>query len=366
MVKKNKETKKMKVGIYSPYLETLGGGERYILSIAQYLKSQKDYAVYIYGDVRVREKIESMLNIDLSGVNFLPQSQIIKTGPLSKIIRPRMYDIFFYMTDGSLFFPIAKKNFLIVQSPIHLTKKSLLNKVKLHNWEILCYSEFMAGMISDRLGLEATVLSPPVEIEKLQYDGGEKQNIILSVGRFFINPHNKKQELLIDVFRQNYKKYFSGWKLILAGGLLPSKKNNIEMNRLKETIGDFPIEFYTNVNFHELVRLYRKSKIYWHATGYREDLQLYPERAEHFGITTLEAMSAQCVPVVFKGGGQVDIINDGIDGYFWKSKKELLGKTTLLMNDENLRKKMSSESVKRAADFGPKKFYEKIDQILSE
>jgi len=36
---------------------------------------------------------------------------------------------------------------------------------------------------------------------------------------------------------------------------------------------------------------------------------------EHFGITTVEAMAAGCVPLVYDSGGQAEIVSSGYNGY---------------------------------------------------
>ena len=67
----------------------------------------------------------------------------------------------------------------------------------------------------------------------------------------------------------------------------------------------------------ELDALYRGAAVYWHATGLDEDIDDDPVRAEHFGITTVEAMSAGAVPVVIAAGGQPEIVRDGVDGFLF-------------------------------------------------
>jgi hypothetical protein len=55
----------------------------------------------------------------------------------------------------------------------------------------------------------------------------------------------------------------------------------------------------------------------WHATGYGFDAEQYPAKQEHFGMTTVEAMSAGAVPVVLNTGGQREIVTHGDDGFLW-------------------------------------------------
>lgn len=357
-----RETKKLKVGIYSPYLHILGGGERYLLTIAKILSSTAE--VFIFSDESIKKKARVIFDISLNRVHFLSK-EIFRTKKLfNKYLSLRDFDIFFYMTDGSLFFPFAKKNFLIIQSPAHIPKLFLLNRLKLSFWSIICYSQFMRQIITDRLSKEAKVLPPCVDVDRFRGRFEDKENIILTVGRFFPYPHNKKHDLLIDVFKTNYKKYFNGWRLIIAGGFTEEAGQKI-LNRLKTESNGFPIEILINLPFTSLRRLYSKAKLYWHAAGFQEDIKASPEKAEHFGITTLEAMAGSVVPLVFKAGGQEEIVTDGKNGYYWTTEEEFVRKTYKLTKDSSLLCQLANQAKVRAADYSDKKFYERLEKIIS-
>lgn len=94
-------------------------------------------------------------------------------------------------------------------------------------------------------------------------------------------------------------KGLEGWKLILAGGAEIGADDYL--NNLKSKAFGYPIEIVESPNFKDLVNLYKKARIFWSASGYGIDEEKEPERVEHFGITVVEAMSAGCVPLVFKG-----------------------------------------------------------------
>lgn len=347
------EKKRLQIGIYSPYFEILGGGERYILTIAELLS--RNHNVYIYADSGLKKNAEKILHIDLRNVYFLPE-------------KPDLFpscDIFFYMTDGSLFFPIAKKNFIIMQSPAHIPHLSFLDQLKLKNWQILCYSQFMQSIIKSRLKKTSEILSPSVDIHLFKAAQNQKENMILSVGRFFPHLHNKKQDVLIDQFKKWHNRYFHNWKLIIAGGLTEEGGKTV-VEKLKNESKNFPIQIVVNPSFSALRNLYQKAKIYWHAAGLSEDLQKFPEKAEHFGITTLEAMATGAVPIVFAAGGQKDIVSDGKSGFLWDTTEILLQKTRQVMVDNQLRLKLGENAVKRANDFSKEHFYEKLETLITD
>ena len=356
-----KQDKKYKVGIYSPYLEVYGGGERYIYSIASLLSSQNE--VSIYADKSIIDKAKDLLNINLDRIHFLPIAQFRKQNFLNKLITLNKFDLFFSMTDGSIFFSAARKNFLVIQSPAHIPSTDFLNRIKLINWRILCYSQFMQEIIFKKTGRKADILPPCINNGIIPSVHIQKENIILTVGRFFLYPHSKKHEFMLRFFIKYYRKYFPDWKLIIAGGLTEEGGQEL-VNKLMLQSKDFPVEIVVNPSFDSLQLLYQRAKIYWHATGFGEDLEKFPERAEHFGITTVEAMAKGTVPVVFNGGGQKEIISDEVDGFLWDSEKDLLDKTYNLVQNEDLLKDFSSKARVKAVLYSEQKFYAKLQKII--
>ena len=94
--------------------------------------------------------------------------------------------------------------------------------------------------------------------------------------------------------------------------------------------------------------LYRRAKIFWHAAGMGVDENLQPEWLEHFGMTTVEAMAAGCVPVVINKGGQPEIVEHGVSGFCWNTVEEWECYTVRLMHDDALFQKMSDAARRRA------------------
>ncbi len=351
----------MNIGIYSPYLDVFGGGERYIASLAYVLEKNHYVTIFTSTDNLIK-KFSQTFGIDLENTHYLSDDIFKKRGLINKYLSLLRFDIFFYMTDGSLFFSHATKNFLIIQSPSHIPPNTPFNNLKLVNWQTICYSKFISDIIKKRLNKNSLILPPFISqpiTPKI-----DKENIILSVGRFFLYPHNKKQDILIDVFKENYKDKFQNYRLILAGGLT-EKGGEDYLNILKSRAKGLPIEFKINLTFDQIKSLYSKAKIYWHAAGFGEDLNIRPEKAEHFGITTLEAASYGAVPVVFSGGGQKEIINHSKNGYLWKTKDDLINYTRQLIQSTDKFVKLSENARIRAQDFSQKSFYDQLEKIIS-
>ena len=119
-----------------------------------------------------------------------------------------------------------------------------------------------------------------------------------------------------------------------------------------------------NIERIKLKALYEQAKLFWHATGYGHDDRAHPELQEHFGIATVEAMAAGCVPVVISRGGLPEIVQHGVNGFLWNTLDELKDYTLLLVRDEQLRAQMSESARIRAKSFGPEIFVENFLKLL--
>ncbi len=120
-----------------------------------------------------------------------------------------------------------------------------------------------------------------------------------------------------------------------------------------------------NLERSRLRQLYAQAKIFWHAAGYGE-CEERPELSEHFGMATVEAMSAGCIPVVINKGGQPEIVEHGVSGFLWNSLEELKEYTGLLMRDEQLRARMEEAALARAALFSRERFVSRFLDLLRE
>ena len=353
--------KKKSAAFYSPYWNIYGGGERYLLQIAEKLD---EYQLYFIAPDNLKKKAKEFFGLNLRGKVIEPAALAgHDTAKRFKLLN--RFDLFFYTTDGSLFFPFSRRNYLIIQSPKHIPENTFYNRLKLLNWRIICYSQFMKKIVDRNLKTQSTVLPPVVDTEIFSYREEKKENLILSVGRFFLGDmHEKRQDFLIDFFSNN-RRSLAGWRLVLAGNVSEESSQKY-LEKLRAKIIDLPVSIYANLNFNDLLSFYQKAKIYWHAAGYGQDLINHPQKAEHFGITTLEAMASGCVPIVFKAGGQLDIIREGINGWFWEDEETLLQKTVQLASDESGRQDFAERSLKRAEFFSVNNYKEKINEILKK
>lgn len=219
-------------------------------------------------------------------------------------------------------------------------------------------SKFASEWTRQRWNVECGVRHPPVD----RVATGPKEDLILSVSRF---APVKKQPELVAAFRDLAPALPRSWSFACAGGLDASAESRAYFARAEAAAAGAPVRFHCNLARTELDVLYGRARIFWHAMGYGEDISRFPERMEHFGIATVEAMSAGCVPLVFDGGGQAEIVRHGLDGFRWKTLYELQQYTRRLASDDTLRGVMSRSAMERAAQFGRSSYLDAITQMIA-
>lgn len=329
----------MKACIYNPYLDTLGGGERYTMSFAKVLLNQ-GYDVDIeWKDESIIKKLEDRFGIDLNGINVVEN---IKVGD--------GYDLCFWVSDGSIPLMHGRVNVIHFQVPFHNVKgRSLLNRMKLFRvGKIVCNSNFTKEVIDKEFGIKSIVIYPPVDTES--FKPKHKENLILYVGRFSRILQSKGQEILISAFKNFYDGGHTDWKMILAGGMEVGAGEFLR--ELKNLSNGYPIEIIESPSFAKLKDLYGTSRIFWSAAGFGQDEKETPERMEHFGITAVEAMKSGAVPFLYDGGGHKEIVKDGVNGYLWKDINGLVERTAEIVNNKQFRSfEVSSKSTANQFSF---------------
>ncbi len=357
----------MKIAIYSPYLDTIGGGEKYMMTIAETLSknAQTDFLVgtHLYNKniPEIIGKLEKFLNLDLSKVNFVKAPIGVGSSGLKRLVFLKKYDWFFYLTDGSIFYSTAKNSVVHFQVPFtNISTLGKKGKIKLSSWKCAIYnSQFTKEVVEQTWPIKGPVIYPPVDVDKF-YCSENKKKQIVSVGRFFSFDKMKKHQLLIDTFKGLFDKgELKGWSLHLAGGANEGDMNYV--SELEKSAKGYQVFIHTNISFSDLIKLYSESSIYWHAKGFGET---DPKDFEHFGITTVEAMASGCVPVVVNLGGQKEIVEQGVSGYLWNSLAEWQNCTLQVAKDQKLAEKLSQEAKVRAKGFSKEEFKKKIEKLI--
>ena len=391
-----------KVALYDPYLDTLGGGEKHLLSILKALEDE-GFEINIFWNKNLQNQIENRFRLQyINKLKFLPDfftptshfeeakrprnlakgrltspkrfyapfgrwiSHFVRNDNVLKILKN--FDIFFYVTDGSYFFSSAKKNFVFCMVPnINLYQRSLFNKLKTANFRFISNSYYTQSWLK-KWGIESEVIYPYLNHDFIDIDLKDliKENIILSVGRFYNQLHSKKQSILIDLFNKlkqvNHK--FKNFRLIIAGGL--KQEDKAYFYKLKSTIeSNSGVILKTNVTYTELLNLYRKSLIYVHMTGFGVDENKNPEQVEHLGIAPLEAMASGCLTFCYNAGGLKEIVSDGSTGFLFNSQEELMAKLSSILSNTTLQTQIKRRAKQFVLDnFSYKVFKKRVKEII--
>lgn len=344
------DQKQMKAAIYNPYLDTLGGGERYTMAVATTL-SKLGYEVEVeWKDLTIRKKLEDRFGIDLSKINFV-----------GDVKRGDGYDVCFWVSDGSIPALKSRNNLLHFQVPFtNVNGRTLLNKIKLARIKrVVCNSRFTKRVIDKEFGVDSVVLYPPVAVN--QFRAKRKEDSIIYVGRFSDLTQSKRHDILIKSFKKLFDNGFEDWRLILAGGVEVGATDYLK--KLKTMSVGYPIVFLESPKFGNLRDELSKAKIFWSAGGYGINEKSNPRKVEHFGITVVEAMASGCIPIVYKAGGHKEIVDDGKNGYLWTKVSDLVSKTRKLNQNKKQLRDLASQAKKDAQKYSYESFEKNLKKL---
>ncbi len=361
------------VALYSPYIpKHFGGGERYLLSIAE-VASWTHPTYLLVPEAQVSQAQAALaaytkaFGLNLSKVEVKGTTLGSGRNPIQIARETKQFDVLFAMTDGSVFASFAKRSYFIVQIP-WMRKLSLFETVKIHSWKkVFVYAEFVRKVLkkSWQLG-NIEVLSPYVDTRDFSISGiQEKEKIILSIGRFFSHEksNSKRQDVLIDAFKKlTDTHHIKTWTLVLVG----SVESPEFLEELKKQAKGYRVVFATDISYDEVRAYCARASIYWHAAGFQVDETKHPENTEHFGITTLEAMSSGCIPLVVPLGGQKEVVGD--PRFFWNTSDELVQKShqviSELSHDEEKTRHMREKLRTQAEKFSKANFERAVMNLL--
>lgn len=235
---------------------------------------------------------------------------------------------------------------------------------------LVAISDFTRRWVAKRWGRPSEVLAPPVDTATFSApDPGAKRKVILSVGRFFHGHHNKKHLEMLRVFRRMVDRgqIPQGWEYHLAGNLHRNRLVDLEYFAELERLAEgYPVKLLVDLSLERLVDEYRRASIFWHAAGWGESERRQPEKLEHFGLTTCEAMSSGCIPVVIAKAGQLEIVEHGTTGFLFTNARELAALTGRLIRGYG--EPWTHELMERAATsvrrFSRARFEERLWEIL--
>lgn len=237
------------------------------------------------------------------------------------------------------------------------------SKKELESYQtIIANSKYTQKWIKNYWNKESEVIYPPVDIANFSKTE-KKKKWIVSVGRFFVSGHNKKQLEMVEAFKQ-ISSQMNDWELHLVGSVNDAQIHKEYLEKVLQASKGYPITVHTDINFSKLKNILAQSSIYWHAAGLGSPENKEPEKLEHFGLSIVEAMAAGCVPVVINKGGPAEI-GDSV-GYTWNTLKELQEITLSLSKNSKLLTKLQTKSINLSKAYNNKNFEYKVTELLKK
>lgn len=355
--------------LFTPYDLVPGGGERYLLTIAQALSRR--YQTYLVtpegvSSYRLRT-LAADLDLDLSAVRLAPQAAL-----------PQLADCAFFIALGNEALPpvraYGKRRVFVCQFPFPMHANHVAEAWgTLEDYDdVFVYSEYAAEHFRRRAGDLArriprvTVLAPPSPMYPSADAASRLPGRMLNVGRFARGGHCKRQDSLVDAFRRLVAaSHRKDLELHLVGTVSAdpdAREFVLDVHRRAEGL---PVYLHLNAAPELLRELYATSSAYWHATGYGISEALFPERMEHFGIAVVQGMSAGCIPMVYGAGGPAEIVEHGSTGYHWDTLGDLVRTNLRVLDAPSEENERMRERARHAAGrFDVATFERSLAQLL--
>ncbi|WP_262689847.1 glycosyltransferase [Kordiimonas aestuarii] len=340
--------------VYTPFPLSVGGGERYVLSVACALSATHSVTFATSCPTSRTRLAFVMDDLGLKG-DFTLSS-------LDDIDLRAGADLFISM--GNELAPSVKaqgkRNIFHCQFPFPLHRVAGRNIAFLDGYdEIVVNSQFTRDCTVKQLQMygrghmPVRVIHPPVPLNSdaavaaYHTDGFG----VATVGRYITEEHMKRQDIVLRALQQ-LKGHGIKHRSVIAGSLSTKTEDNAFFDSLKAAAPRH-ISVEANVSRARIADLLSHATIYMHATGFGINPVIQPQYMEHFGITIVEAMSYGCVPLVFDGGGAAEIVRDSKVGYTFTTVEDAV--RTLVQHhgmQEEARQEMALRAFEAAKRYG--------------
>lgn len=350
----------MKIMIVHPVMSFLGGGERLCCeSIRALLSAGHDVSLLseefdpdlvesYFGYSSVFDRIQ-VLSYRKPPSRLGSYSHLINTSRIQRrMIGQANFDLVFSTQDPG-YIPVLKRPVVqwgyfprqfprfqdrsfaraIRAFPMRLHYQTTISRIGL----VLAISEYSKFHLDQEWGRPSTVVYPSCNM----LSALPKSNIIVTAGRAI---PEKRLEIFWDVARALPEYEF---RMLLT--IDPQRSYYLQkLKRETPTNGSVIInpskrQYDTNLG---------EAKVYLHLM-----------KGEHFGITVVEAMSAQCTPIVHNSGGPKEIVDSEI-GYKWDTIEQI----PHLIN-QAVKKAPCQNCRDRAQRFSHEEFEKKLSSVFS-
>jgi GT2 family glycosyltransferase len=358
------ERDSLRIGLFNRHWNTFGGGEAHALAIAEVLQRYA-FVDLISNTPFSIPQLEAYFGIDLSKA----RRRVVKEFTTEHTAD---YDIFVNASYRSVVPSQAPISLYVISFPTELQSREFVR-----SYTFLPNSKYTLGWARRYWGrhrVSSEVVYPAVSdrfIPAKRLLLKDKEKIILSVGRWFVQHHNKKQLEMAEAFvrARESDANLAEWRLILVGSLKSNDQEDMDyFHRVSDMLEGAGGVAKANVEMSDLGKLYAKAAVYWHAAGFGEDPNDSPERFEHFGMTVVEAAANGVVPMVFDAAGPSESVRELSVGYRWSDISELIDCLKTFDNAWRDRPKEVEKQIekaqKRASFFRRERLDEQITGIV--
>lgn len=372
--------RKIKIGIYDHAFHFAGDGQKYTAKIAELLQDRYDITYITNKDISL-DKYKEWFNIDLSKCRlkiikvpfyerldkyFIDEGMVTREehNPFDIISKESLlYDIFINANMLTKVKPLSTLSIFICHFPDRDKEKFFYVDKYDH---VISNGTHDSLWIEKRWGINRMhCIHAPADLynssKRWPY---KKKKTIISVCRFELGG-SKKQLEMVEAFIKlalMFQKVRHEWTFILAGG---NSLGNYYFDKVKKKVDSSRcnIKLIPDISFAELKKLYCKASIFWHACGLNETT---PHLIEHSGMATVEAMQNYCVPVVYDGGAQMEIVIQGESGFRFKTIEAMQAYTIAVINNDVLREKIATNAYERSHNFNFAVFKKNIFKFFSD
>ena len=273
------------------------------------------------------ENLEYLRDIKIAGLTQIPDSGSLKKG------EAHFFDVETERRISKYFKFLSYKYYNLMKNTLVLTN-----------------SKYTRNAIFDAFNINAEILYPPVDVntfQRIAARSNQREDLILVISR--IAPDKQIENALEVASLIRHRSVGKG--MIIAGNL--HQFDYPYYQQLKDMIVDYDLSDYvslqTNVSFSELVQLMQLAKVYFH-----------PRLDEHFGISIVEAMASQLVPVVSDIGGHTEFVPSKYHFHTLGHAADLIALAFEATSSE--RRAMSNSTIK----FSNANYIRSFHRILSE
>ena len=321
-----------KIAIYCPYPFTLGGGEQYITNIiSHFILLNYEVTLFNNTDFQTIQSTLLFYNVTISQIQVCPIFNLrdIHTQCVNSIL----FDYFIEMSNGiipmlssaiqtPIVNKIAHRHIFHCQFPENYYESTLTVANKSAYIDtVIVNSEFTFDYVQPHFNNKVKILYPLVVCNPI-INSTKNPIKFVTIGRLFPyvkNSNCKHIDKIINVFTQINEPC----ELHIICSVKNMKYYHSLLSTIPNELASGKIVFYPDCSDETKYNIISSSAYYIHATGIISPKHKSPSEEEHFGISIIEALCAECIPICADRGYPPFYIKNNLNGYLFDTLDEL-------------------------------------------